>query len=1116
VTSPAGRQPGPDDGGTLPPPGGPPPTRVDPAVGADGAPARFGPYRVVRELARGGMGVVLVAVHEQLGRRVALKILQPGLPETARARFLTEAQAAARLRHPNVVAIHEVGEAGGRPYLAMDLIEGESLKDRLERAGPLEPREAARIVATVARAVYAAHRESVLHRDIKPHNVLLDAQGAPYLTDFGLAKDVSRAEDGLTTEGEAMGTPAYMPPEQAEGRLDKVDRRSDVYSLGATLYEALTGEPPFGGGSSLNVVVAVLSKDPTPPGKRRPGLDRDLETICLKCLEKARLARYDSAEELALDLERYLADEPIAARPVGPLERLVRRARRNRAVGRVVAVAAVAVVAALAWALVGWSRARTARGEAEAQEAIAREARAAAERDRDRLAAERDRLAARERLGRGYAFLASGRTDAAREAFRLAAGELLERRREGDGPPELDPADASIVGSAKIGARAVRVREGGMRILHPGSEFQVACAFSPDGRLLAAAGRKGLRVWLAASGSERWTAWTDAEVESVAFSPDGARLLAGLARPRARLVLRDAASREVVWEAAGGRSRAPASDVAYGPRGDVVVASLSDGGVVLRDAASGALRWERSARDRGLDYATDTQGVCFVGEAVAVAYSDGLVGFWRVADGAYAEELHGGGAVLTDVAPVPPPAFGGAFLATADQDGRAAVWRALPDGLAAPTDLLEGRGARVNDLSVSAGGDRLAAACDDGSLWVLGWNAALGEPAPAQRFRVESQRLQSCDLAPGGEAVAATGEWGVRVWEVAARRTAAAHAPIALGPGQRLVGAVLGSLQSFASFDRSGQPEGPPRRVTDYTGARRVEPRGFAFLGPDRVVASVSDASDRRGGRLEVWSLGARGGGPGQVWPCARPGVVTATPDGELVACGAWTEVEPDRGDVSLFEAATGRVRARLEHHVRTVTAVAFGPRGERLASADVEGRVAVWALGAPDAPVFGIAAGARDGPRGYPAGPPQPETDTRGGAVHDVAFSPGGDLLALALASGDVLLWTIGEPAPAARVEAHEGAVLACGFLADGEALVTASRDGTVRTWDATARPPSLLLTTETRGARGIEAAALGPERRALAVTIKGHARVELLPVDLPPYRGDFRADALAAARAR
>jgi hypothetical protein len=284
-------------------------------------PQRLGPYEVIRELARGGMGAVYVARHTTLDRQVALKVLL-GLDAGRLKRFEIEARATAKLRHPNIVPIHEVGEDQGVRFLVMDLIEGVSLEGKVDRDGPLAPVEAARITARIARALDYAHGRGVLHRDMKPSNVLLDGEGQPLVTDFGLAKE-AEGEDQLTKTGQLIGTPVYMPPEQATGARDRIDARSDVYSVGATLYHMLTGGPPFQGDHLMNVVVAVVREPPEPPSRRRPGLDRGLEAICLRCLEKDPAARYPTAGALADDLERWLAAQETGAPRGGADRRLV-------------------------------------------------------------------------------------------------------------------------------------------------------------------------------------------------------------------------------------------------------------------------------------------------------------------------------------------------------------------------------------------------------------------------------------------------------------------------------------------------------------------------------------------------------------------------------------------------------------------------------------------------------------------------------------------------------------------------------------------------------------------------------------------------------------------------
>jgi serine/threonine protein kinase len=284
-------------------------------------------YEILGELGRGTMGVVYKARHLRLNRLVALKVvLDAGQarPEDL-VRFLGEAESLARCQHPHVVLIYEAGWHDGRPYLAMELVEGSTLAQTC-RGEPRPPRQAAALVEPLARALHAAHRRKVVHRDLKPSNVLLTEDGVPKLTDFGLAKRLDGGED-LTATGVLLGTPRYMAPEQA--LCGDVGPAADVYSLGTILYELLTGEPPFHGGSLLSLLDRVTSEPPLPPAQVRPGVPPDLEAICLKCLQKEPRDRFASAGALAEDLARFLAGQPVLARPPRPWRRAAAWARRH-------------------------------------------------------------------------------------------------------------------------------------------------------------------------------------------------------------------------------------------------------------------------------------------------------------------------------------------------------------------------------------------------------------------------------------------------------------------------------------------------------------------------------------------------------------------------------------------------------------------------------------------------------------------------------------------------------------------------------------------------------------------------------------------------------------------
>jgi serine/threonine protein kinase len=281
-------------------------------------------FEVLGTLGRGGMGVVYKARQSGLDRLVALKVIVAGrhVGPSELSRFHREAEAVARLQHPNIVQVYEIGEQEGVPYLALEFVDGGSLADRLDGT-PLAPERAAEWVLCLARAVEHAHRRGVLHRDLKPANVLVTSDGTLKLTDFGLAKRLD-VDGGETTTGMILGTPSYMAPEQAAGRVHEVGPAADVYALGAILYELLTGRPPFKGATTLETLEQVRTHEPVPPTALQPRVPRDLETICLKCLQKEPRHRYASAEALADDLQCFLAGEPISARSLTPLEQLTR------------------------------------------------------------------------------------------------------------------------------------------------------------------------------------------------------------------------------------------------------------------------------------------------------------------------------------------------------------------------------------------------------------------------------------------------------------------------------------------------------------------------------------------------------------------------------------------------------------------------------------------------------------------------------------------------------------------------------------------------------------------------------------------------------------------------
>ena len=316
----------------------------------------FGDYELLEEIARGGMGIVFKARQSSLKRIVAVKMIRTGgLADAAEiARFRTEAQAAAQLQHPHIVAIHEIGEHGGRQYFSMDFVDGKNLA-QIAAGRPVPPQSAAEWLKAIAGAVQFAHQRGVLHRDLKPQNIMVDTEDRPRVTDFGIAK-ILGGDSTLTRTDAVIGSPSYMSPEQARGRNDLVGPASDVYSLGAILYELLTGRPPFRGKSPVDTLSQVVNDEPPPPRSLNPDAPVDLESICLKCLEKNAARRYPSARELEADLGRFLDGDPVLARPANALRRTMSWFRRHRWVASAAASVLILTLAGLAYGL--WEQTR--------------------------------------------------------------------------------------------------------------------------------------------------------------------------------------------------------------------------------------------------------------------------------------------------------------------------------------------------------------------------------------------------------------------------------------------------------------------------------------------------------------------------------------------------------------------------------------------------------------------------------------------------------------------------------------------------------------------------------------------------------------------------------------
>lgn len=603
------------------------------------SPRCLGDYELLEEIARGGMGVVYKARQVSLNRTVALKMILAAQLASSEdvARFRTETEAVAHLDHPNIVPIYEVGEHDGTRYFSMKLIEGGSLAQRLADFRE-DRRAAARLLATAARAVHHAHQRGILHRDLKPSNILLDTEGQPHISDFGLARRIE-SDGKLTRTGAILGTPSYMPPEQAGGRKD-LNATADVYSLGAILYEMLTGRPPFQANTPLDTVLQVLEREPEQPRRINPRIERDLQTILMKCLRKEPPARYASATALADDLERWLRGEPIVARPITAPVRLLKWARRRPERAILGALAMAVLLVGLVWAaqqglqyrarIQAEEKDRREREEVEARQQQFREAQS---RERNLRQAAIDLKRGQEhcdwgQIDRGMLTWAHGlqlASDAGEEKLQRELRIRLARwhSRLPRLLALLHPEDSErlLLSESLELAHGVSFSRDGKRLSAAGGykacqrwdlestrplgpplmdkdRFFAAAALSPDGKILvtgstsnAPGGGAAVRLWDAARGNLLRTLSEEIGASIACFNPAGSRLFTGdpaqLWNPAtgkpvgARLKLGEGALSAAAFSP-DGRTLATATGIAAG--------GVARGDVRLWDAATGAMR----------------------------------------------------------------------------------------------------------------------------------------------------------------------------------------------------------------------------------------------------------------------------------------------------------------------------------------------------------------------------------------------------------------------------------------------------------------------------------------------------------------------------------------------
>lgn len=1044
----------------------------------------FGEFELLEEVARGGMGVVFRARQPGLDREVAIKLLLAGewaSPEFV-DRFRTEARASAMLDHPHIVPVYAFGEVQGRWYLVMRFVRGESLARRLARSDARPTwTESAKLVAQLARAVHYAHQRGVLHRDLKPANVLLEEGLEPYLTDFGLARLV--AEDSeLTHTLAVLGTPGYLAPEQASARGRPITTATDVYGLGAILYQLLCGRPPFAGGTALETLRLVLDKEPVRPSELARGVDPELEVICLKCLEKEPNRRYGSAEALADDLERRLRHEPILARPVSPAGRVAKWARRNPRSAFLVLTSLLGLIAiTVASFLV--SRRVSALAEDQRQSLVKfnlDEGVRRAEQNDPALALHYFLSALELDQHRPERVLAHRR----RLAFLVQDLPVLERFWTHGGPVNtayFSPDGGRVVSASNDKTARIWDALGGMPmgkpLLHP--EAVAYARFSPDGKLVGTVCDDGLaRVWEASDGRLLVPDLRIVPQESrrpfspdILFSPDSRRLAV-----RSGNSVRLVNARTGHLEVPPLEHPTPIRSFFLTPDGDHLLTAAADGWIRAWDLS------QPSPQPRNLVRHANPLGLAgfgIDGKSALTVGDDARVQLW---DLERAEPLsrplrHGSGMQVHEAVIGPP----GTSAITVSYDNTVRLW-GFPGGR--PSDVSIELKAGIASADFDAAGGRVVTAGFDGLAQV--WDAATGKlDGPLMRHGGYVFTAQFD--ATGSRVLTACQDGAIRVWRLPRKspRLIVDHG----GPltsaffdpqGRLLVTTGVDGLVRFHDAT-NGASLGPP--------LPHPEPIFIGRFRPD----SARLMTVMRHRAVQLWDVATRSpAGPSFV-PTLPVVSVAFSPDCRMLAVATSAPGEGE-GRVDFLSAEDLQSRGASWSVPAGINHVAFSPDSRLVLACLRNGEGRLW-----------------DAANGKPFGQPM-----RGnGQVSKGYFSPDGSRLVLAFVSkgydpSHAQLWEVKRQKPIGMMMGHQDGVVNVLFSPDGRCLATASEDGTARIWSATngipLSPPLVM---------GIKAVwlAFSQDSRALAV---GGANERFRLWDVPsgePLTGMLAADGFVAA---